>query len=58
MAVMEGFTGFRLSSKGKRPVSSWTAITPAAQTSDAGVNWELSVSGAMNHGVPAFRRKL
>ena len=44
---MEGLKGFRRSSKGKRPVSSWNAITPALQRSLAGDTSLLSTSGAM-----------
>ncbi len=46
--LMAGFPGLVLSSKGKRPVSSWCAITPADQMSEAGTTAELSTSGAMN----------
>lgn len=41
------------SSKGKRPVSSSAAMTPADQTSEAGVTLEERTSGAMNQGVPS-----
>ena len=44
----EGAKGLERSSKGKRPVSSWCAMTPAAHTSLAGSTSERSVSGAMN----------
>lgn len=47
-AERAGLRGLRLSSKGKRPVSSWWAVTPAAHTSMAGVMREESCSGAMN----------
>lgn len=46
--LMAGFPGLVLSSKGKRPVSSWCAMTPADQMSEAGTTAELSTSGAMN----------
>ena len=46
--LMAGLPGLARSSKGKRPVSSWCAITPADHTSDAGTTAELSTSGAMN----------
>lgn len=45
--LMEGLPGLRLSSKGKRPVSSWCAMTPADQMSEAGSTADLSTSGAM-----------
>ena len=45
--VTDGRRGFFLSSNGKRPVSSWKAMTPALHTSEAGPTWELSTSGAM-----------
>lgn len=46
----EGEKGLDLSSNGKRPVSSWCAMTPAAHTSEAGNTSDRNVSGAMNLG--------
>ena len=46
--LMAGLEGLLLSSKGKRPVSSWCAMTPADHTSEAGSTADRSTSGAMN----------
>ena len=46
--LMAGLEGLLLSLKGKRPVSSWCAMTPADHTSEAGSTADLSTSGAMN----------
>ena len=45
--LMAGWALLARSSKGKRPVSSWCAMTPADHTSEAGTTAELSTSGAM-----------
>ena len=56
MTVMEGELGLRRSSKGRRPLRSWKAMTPADQMSLAGVTLEESTSGAMYQGVPSRPR--